>query len=175
MLDTLIPTDIAPTEDPAVFTQYAFTPSEMAPAVTEVVEAPVVLIRYALVQNGIVENVVDAAEPPADWVECNDAGPGWGYNGSKFTPPAQVVAARNITVSAFKSRLTAAERKAIRVLAKSNADIEDYTDMLDSARQVDLDNARTRGGLQALESLGVLAAGRALIILDADIQLEERP
>lgn len=46
--------------------------------------------RYAIIQNGVVTNVVVAdAEYAAQngWIACPDAGPGWGYDGQAFTAP----------------------------------------------------------------------------------------
>ena len=43
------------------------------------------------------------------------------------------------------------------------------------ASYIDLDRADTRAGVQQLEAAGLLAAGRALEILDAVIQDIERP
>jgi hypothetical protein len=45
---------------------------------------------------------------------------------------------------------------------------------VDMATYIDLDRADTRAGVQALETAGLLAAGRALEILDAEIQPMER-
>ena len=47
--------------------------------------------RYAIIENGVVTNVVIAdAEYAAQqgWVACPTAGPGWGYDGQNFTEPA---------------------------------------------------------------------------------------
>ena len=46
--------------------------------------------RYAIVNDGIVVNVVVADEELAaqnGWVECPTAGPGWLYDGQTFTAP----------------------------------------------------------------------------------------
>lgn len=40
---------------------------------------------------------------------------------------------------------------------------------------IDLSRPDTRAGVQMLEAVGILAAGRALQILDAPVQAEERP
>lgn len=46
--------------------------------------------RYAIIENGLVVNVV-VAEPEyasaQGWVECPEAGPGWLYDGQTFTAP----------------------------------------------------------------------------------------
>jgi len=47
--------------------------------------------RYAIIENGLVVNVVVAdVEFAAEqgWVECPDAGPGWTYAGGVFIAPA---------------------------------------------------------------------------------------
>ena len=44
--------------------------------------------RYAIIENGLVANVVVAdAEFAAQngWIACPDAGPGWQYDGTAFT------------------------------------------------------------------------------------------
>tara|TARA_R110000868_G_scaffold409020_1_gene693684 strand:+ start:70 stop:315 length:246 start_codon:yes stop_codon:yes gene_type:complete len=46
--------------------------------------------RYAVIENGLVANVVVAdAEFAAQngWIACPDAGPGWKYDGVAFTEP----------------------------------------------------------------------------------------
>jgi hypothetical protein len=50
-------------------------------------------MRYAIIENGVVANVVlaDAAFASAQgWVECPDAGPGWSYASGVFTAPVPV-------------------------------------------------------------------------------------
>lgn len=49
-------------------------------------------MRYAIVINGIVDNVVEAEQSMAEnWVRSDDAGIGWLYDGEGFTqPPAPV-------------------------------------------------------------------------------------
>jgi len=51
-------------------------------------------MRYAIIKNGVVANVVVAEAELASengWVECPDAGPGWKYDGTTFTEPDPVV------------------------------------------------------------------------------------
>jgi len=46
--------------------------------------------RYAIIENGLVANVVVAdAEFAAQngWIACPDAGPSWKYDGTNFTEP----------------------------------------------------------------------------------------
>lgn len=47
-------------------------------------------MRLAQVENGLVINVIEAAERPdwaADWPEAAVAGPGWTWDGEAFAPP----------------------------------------------------------------------------------------
>jgi hypothetical protein len=47
-------------------------------------------MKYAIIENGLVINVVIAEAHTAHmngWVECPNAGPGWGYDGTTFTEP----------------------------------------------------------------------------------------
>lgn len=47
-------------------------------------------MRYAIIESGVVSNVVLAAAPMAEnWVETDQAGPGWSYTDGEFTPPIQ--------------------------------------------------------------------------------------
>jgi glyoxylate carboligase len=50
-------------------------------------------MRYAIIENGTVVNVVIATAQFAaenDWIECPDAGPGWTYANGVFTAPVAV-------------------------------------------------------------------------------------
>jgi hypothetical protein len=55
----------------------------------------------------------------------------------------------------------------------NTAAIRRYKEKIMAATFIDLDREDTRAGVMALESLGLLAVGRALIILDSAIQLDE--
>jgi hypothetical protein len=65
----------------------------------------------------------------------------------------------------FLNRMTAEERIGIRAAAAVSPAIADYMAMLDAAQDVDLTDARTIGGVQALEGAGLIGAGRAAEIL----------
>ena len=63
-------------------------------------------MRYAIVENGLVVNVVVAdAEFAAQkgWIACPDAGPGWKYDGVTFTEPDPVVA--SVVIAPTKEEL----------------------------------------------------------------------
>ena len=94
--------------------------------------------------------------------------------GGTFTPTAAPAADRRITILAFKQRLTAAERKAIRAAAKTDEDVEDFVDLCDSATFIDLSRADTQAYVQALEAASLLGAGRAAQVLQAEIRADER-
>lgn len=70
-----------------------------------------------------------------------------------------------ITKLAFLNRLTSDERIGIRAAAAQSPAIADYMAMLDAAQDVDLTDARTIGGVQALEAAGLVGEGRAAEIL----------
>ena len=95
------------------------------------------------------------------------------YAGDKFTTydedGSEVQLANSFhvwTILEFKRRMTQAERVTIRTAAKSNASVEDFMDMLDSAQEVRSDDPDLAAGLQLLEAAGMLAAGRANEIIN---------
>ena len=75
---------------------------------------------------------------------------------------------------AFKLRMTANERKAIRVASESNADIYDFMDLLSDSTYIDLTRPETIQGIQTLEAAGLLATGRADEILTAPVTEGEK-
>ena len=94
--------------------------------------------------------------------------------------------ATRITRLAFRNRFTQAEKVALEIAALDNpaaamparaqaAALRANQADLAAATFVDLQCADTRAGVQMLEAAGLLDAGRALEILDAEITPEERP
>lgn len=79
-----------------------------------------------------------------------------GFDGQGFFPMT-----RKLTAIAFKFRITAAERIAIRVAAATNPIIADFLDILATTPIVELDNEATIAGLAYLVSLTLLTADRA--------------
>lgn len=92
---------------------------------------------------------------------------------------------RHITGLAFRNRFTRAEKIALELAALDDpsapliqrqqaaalrADLKDQ----ERATYIDLDRADTRAGVQALEAAGLIAAGRALQILDSPVLDLER-
>lgn len=86
--------------------------------------------------------------------------------------------ARLITRLAFLNRFT--DEEAIKFdLASIGATLEAasmrrFMQKVNAATNIDLNFADTRAGVQSLEAAGILAAGRASEILDAEIQPAER-
>ena len=86
---------------------------------------------------------------------------------------------RIITRLAFINRFTDAEAVSID-LASIGATVQAATlrraqAKINAAEEIQLDNAETRAGVQALETAGLLAAGRATAILDSAVQAHEVP
>lgn len=148
----------------------------------------------AIIENGIVSNVIMADEWPGGVrIEHLDPQPGigWGYDGQTFTAPAQSEPVpdprpRHITRLAFKQRLTREERIALDMAALDepgapaaarlmSASIRDMKDLVADASFIDLDRPDTRADVQALEFYHFLAPGRALEILDRVVDDIERP
>lgn len=80
-----------------------------------------------------------------------------------------------ITRLAFKSRMTTAERIAIRSASQTDPIIFDFMDLVSDAQFIDLSRQDTKDGVNYLESQGHLAAGRASEILTNPISQDERP
>ncbi len=143
------------------------------------------LPRWALIVDGQVTNVVEQIPSPGDgWQDCTGqhVGPGSGFAGDEFTAPA--ASPRHITVLAFRNRFTQSEKIAIEIAALDNpaaampqraqsAALRANQLDVQAANYIDLDRTDTRAGVQVLEAATILAAGRALEILDAPIAAHE--
>lgn len=149
-------------------------------------------MQYAIIENNIIVNVVEADAPLADnWEPLQaDAGIGWTRTGAgqPFEAPAVESVAQDtrITRLAFRNRFTPAEKVALELAAlddpaapmaqrQQSAAIRVYLADVAASTFVDLANANTRSGVQSLEAAGLLTTGRALQILDAPVQADERP
>lgn len=75
------------------------------------------------------------------------------------------VTGRVMTKLEFLRRFTQDERVAIRTLAKTNVVLEDYMAMIDLAQEIDTSDPDTQAGVQMLETVGLIAAGRANEVL----------
>ena len=142
--------------------------------------------HLAIINDGVVSNVVigDPESFPTA-IDVTDLsprpGPRWTYNGEEFAPPVVVAEqSRRITRLAFRNRFTQAELVALEIASLDNpaadmavrqqaASLRVMNANLATATFIDRARADTRGGVQQLEAGGLLAAGRALEILDAPI------
>ena len=148
------------------------------------------MARYALIQGGIVANVVEQASAPTipgQWVEVTGGfGPGDLYSGGVFSKAPGPAVLRRITRLAFFRRFTLDEDAAIelaaldspggnpaarRALARSRV----ATRRVTLSPFVDLDDAEVRATVQGYEAAVLLAAGRALVILEGEVLASERP
>ena len=100
-----------------------------------------------------------------------------GYNnGSTYVAPGSTSTAPlpYLTRLGFLSRFTQAELAALYTAAAVNVNIQVYKDKVLASTYIDPAREDTRAGIQALETAGLLAAGRALEILDTPIVDSER-
>ena len=132
------------------------------------------------------DNLTEATTPGE--MRANFTGYAWmdlPYQAPAPAPPA-VPEPQRITRLAFRNRFTTAEKVALEIAALDNpaaamparaqaAALRANQADLAAATFVDLARADTRAGVQMLEAAGLLAEGRALEILDAEITPEERP
>lgn len=101
----------------------------------------------------------------------HDSVDGW----AEPEPPAAVP--RHITRLAFLQRFDDSEAVAIDLASMGAtpqaAGMRRYMQLVNAATYIDLDRPDTRAGVIALEAAGLLAAGRALEILDAPMAASE--
>jgi hypothetical protein len=89
----------------------------------------------------------------------------WNTTTLAFEPPASTLP-DSWTVYEFLKRFTSAERIAIRTLAKTDVNAEDFMHLLDQSGDVIRSNPDVLAGLNYLVSTGKLAAGRPSEILN---------
>lgn len=124
--------------------------------------------------NGVVINTIIATE---EFVSENYTN----YRLVSETEPEIPVVPQEykITRLAFLNRFQDSEAIAIDLASIGStpeaAAVRLYLKKVDAATYIDLQDQKTRDGVIALESLGLLQAGRALEILDTPIQPSERP
>jgi len=143
-------------------------------------------MKYAQIINGKVHGVFEYDPLPEFatdivMVLVDDVTPepkaGWLYDGTDFSEPEPEPAPNygtRISRLAFKLRMTADERKAIRVAAESNADLYDFMDLLSDSTYIDLTRAETIAGVGQLEAAGLLASGRGDEVLNTPVTQEEQ-
>lgn len=126
-------------------------------------------ISYGVVQRYLGLDGVELfrSVPSGKWSEVIDANPPTPTWYVEPTPEPEVVVvpqARQITILAFRDRLTMDEKRAIYTEAKTNVDVQIWIDELNAVQdgRVDLDDPRITYGLTAL-----LGEARALEIINA--------
>ena len=162
-------------------------------------------MEYALIKNDIIENVIvadidfiETIQPNYDRIEEVDELKAQGFPigvgitwrmGEQPEEPVQVSAppvARKVSRYAFRKRFTGTEKATIELAAidNPNAPIE-QRQMAASLRAtlkdqetasfIDLDDTETIEGVNNLELVGLIATGRAEIILNTPVQDSEKP
>ncbi len=131
--------------------------------------------RYTIVNAGIVGNIVISdAEMDISWVDINgiDHQPaiGWAYDGTTFSAPeiqADVLKTpiRTLSKLDYMNRFTDTELAVIYTAAKSSVVVEVWLEKFKLATDINLDDARTVAGVQALEAGGLIHEGRSAVIL----------
>lgn len=142
----------------------------------------------AIVKDGVVDNIV-VVEPDSPiiskcpgWVFIADNPQrihiGWLYDGVEFTKPPPIYPpdpASIITKLAFRFRLTDAEYVGILSAAKDDVEVAAWVETFNMVTQINLDDPRTKSGLDMMVSKNLLTAERETEILTAPVQPDERP
>ena len=135
--------------------------------------------NYAIVENGVVVNVaVSKSALFPNWIQSDVAQIGWTYNGTTFNPPAPSPTPTLppiITKLAFRYRLTDAEYVGILNAAKTDVEVFAWVETFNMVSQINLDDSRTKSGLDMMVSKNLLTAQREAEILTAPVQQNERP
>lgn len=133
---------------------------------------------YARIDNGTVAelftppdgvSITDCFHSGLTWVEATaGVAPGWTYNDTAFAAPPAPPAPPPVTTMTplvFMARFTDAETTAIHTAAMGNAALFGWLLQCAAATDVDLTDPRTKAGLDALVSAGLLTAEREAVIL----------
>jgi hypothetical protein len=84
-------------------------------------------MRYAIIEFGVVSNVVLAHAPLADnWVETEQAGPGWLYDGSTFSLPEPAIPTREEQEAARKAAYVANADPLFFMSQRGEATVEEW-------------------------------------------------
>jgi len=135
------------------------------------------MLEFAKIEAGFITtiNMADQEWVDADggmWIDVTgkaEVAVGWAYNGSIFIGPVVVAPIPEpvtiLTLLAFRSRFTLAEKQVIYIAAETSVDVRIFLDDLSAASKIDLEDLRTIDGVESLEASGLLAMGRAAEIL----------
>ena len=130
------------------------------------------MARWAWIRGGAVATVVEQDTQPTvlgPWIDVTgqSVGPGWTYNGSVFAAPTVTV---SLSPKSFWRRFTTAERELMQdKLATGTQGVKNklnaFRDYVATGGNVELADDYIIASVSALETAGVLAAGRAAVIL----------
>jgi hypothetical protein len=85
-------------------------------------------MKYAIVEAGVVTNVVVADAPLADnWVETDQAGPGWLYQDGQFLPPPPAIPTREEQEAKRHAAYTAEADPLFFKSQRGEATVEEWT------------------------------------------------
>ena len=139
-------------------------------------------MNIEILKDGVVVNVIVADEAFAE-----EHYPGqWRVQESTDSPPISPPQNTKITKLAFRNRFTQAEKTAIEFASNDDtsastpsrlqaAALRAYLKDIDSATFIDLTRQDLIDGVQALETMTLIAAGRANQILTTPIEPHEVP
>jgi hypothetical protein len=84
-------------------------------------------MKFAIIENGIVANVVVADEAlESNWVETDQAGPGWLYQDGEFLPPPPVVPTKAEQEAKRKAAYTAEADPLFFMSQRGKATVEEW-------------------------------------------------
>ncbi len=137
-------------------------------------------MRVALIKNDLVDNVISADSieraqmfyPEHECIEAGLLGPGFIRINGEFVQPTPPEHPKIYKISrlAFMNRFTDLEAINIDMASRGEtlaaATLRRHLSKVENAEYIDLERADTRSGVLAMEEFGLLAAGRALEILN---------
>lgn len=139
---------------------------------------------YAVIKGNIVDGIAVADNPLETgdiWI-CVDnvnpmPGPGWTYENGVFSPPPPIpiTILKIISKVAFRFRLTDAEYVGILSAAKTDVEVAAWVETFNMSTTIDLDNQRTKDGVQNLVNKNLLTQARATEVLTSPVKPGERP
>jgi hypothetical protein len=138
------------------------------------------MTRYALIQGGVIAAVVEQGSAPTvtgQWVEVTGAfGPGDTYNGVVFS---RATLRPQLTQRAFWRRFLPAERESLQNILATGTQgqknkLNSFRDYVQTGMLVELDDDYIIASVTLMETAGILAAGRAQVILTAPVTQGER-
>jgi len=138
--------------------------------------------KWALIAGGTILACVEQDEAPTIpgvWVECTGqyVGPGSTWNGSAFGPVPPPVYP-SLTKRAFWCRFSVTEREALQGMLATGTQgqknkLNAFRDYVQTGMRVELTDDYIIASVTLMESVGLIAAGRASAILTAPISANE--